>query len=107
MCRTNVRTSSCRSKNSQTERSAQRLEDGGKVAQGRGLVDDAVAPQVSRVLCDVLADLDDVVDVALRVRPPRDGQPRQVEGGRHLRAVRLAAEHHRADLDAAHPPASY
>ena len=42
------------------------------MAKGWWLVHDAVAPQVSCVTSDVLADLDHVVDVALRVRPSRD-----------------------------------
>src|ERR1035437_8076085 len=64
--------------------SAQRLERGREVTQGRGLVPDALPGELTRMPCDVLADLDDVVDVALRVGPPGDGQPHQVEGSRNL-----------------------
>ena len=64
--------------------SAQRFEDGREVAQGPWLVDDPVAGQLIGPAGDVLEDLDHVVDVALRVRPPRDGQAHQVERCRHL-----------------------
>src|SRR5450631_2578559 len=60
---------------------AQRLEGGCEVSQGRGFVHDAVAPELTGMSCDVLTDLDDVVDVALGVGPARDGQPHQVKRG--------------------------
>ena len=65
-------------------RSAQRFDDGREVAQGPWRVDDPVAGQLIGAAGDVLAHLDHVVDVALRVRPPRDGQAHQVERRGHL-----------------------
>src|SRR3712207_7558585 len=58
-----------------------------------------VATQYAGLLGDGLAHLDDVVDVALRVRPARNRQPNQVHRRRVLGSVRVPAEHHRADLD--------
>jgi hypothetical protein len=64
--------------------SAHWFEGGREVAQGGGLVHDPVAGELTGAAGDVLADLDDVVDVALRVGPPWDGQAHQVKSGRHL-----------------------
>jgi hypothetical protein len=68
------------------------------VPQRGWLLDDA---QLAGVRGDVLAHLDHVVDVGLRVGPPRYRQPDQVHRRRLLGAVGVAAEHHRADLAAA------
>jgi hypothetical protein len=48
-------------------------------------------------------NLDDVVDVTLRVGPAGNGQPDQVHGGRSLGTVRMQAEHHGSDLTGPHP----
>src|SRR5581483_8194643 len=78
------------------------LEPGREVPQGAWLVDDAVAGERSRPPGHLDADLDHVVDVALRVRAPRDGEAHEVERGGLLGAVGPQAEHHRADLAPAH-----
>src|SRR5664279_1961702 len=65
--------------------SADRIEGGGEVAKGGGLVDDAVASELGGVDGDVLADFDHVVDVALRIGPARDGQAHQIQRCWHLR----------------------
>ena len=62
-----------------SDRLTQRLEGRREVPQCRGFVDDPHSSKVGRALGHRLADLDRVVDVALRVSTPRDRQPHQVE----------------------------
>ena len=76
----------------------ERGEPGGEVSQRRRLEGDPVSRQPVRLGGHGLTDLDHVVDVALGVRPARDGQPDQVHARRVLAAVGMPAEHHRADL---------
>src|SRR5438876_10299843 len=78
----------------------QRFEARGEVPELRRLLDDAIAAELRRASGDGGNGLDDVVDVALRVRPARDGQAHQIQGGGRLAPVGVAAEHDRADLDA-------
>ena len=70
----------------------------------RGLVDDPEPGQLGRPCGDGVAHLDHVVDVALRVRPPRDREADEVERRGPLGPVGVQAEHHRADLASADAP---
>ncbi len=80
----------------------ERREAGGEVPELRRLVHDAVAAERVLPRGHARDDLDDVVDVALGVGPPRDREPHEIERRRRLGAVGVATEHHRPDLAAAH-----
>jgi len=58
-----------------------RLEAGGEVAQGSGLVDDPHAAQVGGALSHPADHLDDEVDVRLGVDPTRDGETHELHRG--------------------------
>ncbi len=83
-------------------KSSEFFEARGEVPQRRRLLDDAQALELLRLLRDALDDLDDEVHVALRVRAPGNREPNEIHRGGFLGAVGRAAEHHGADLTAAH-----
>ena len=73
-----------------------------EMAQGLRLSDDPIAGQARGGGGDLLADLDHVVDVTLSVGASGDGQSDQLHRGGRFGPVRVAAEHHGADLTATH-----
>ena len=73
------------------------------MAQHRQLLDDAVAGQLTGAGGHFAADLDDVVDVALRIGSPRNGEAHEVHRGGLLGPVGASPKHHRAYLAATDP----
>src|SRR5437868_6121851 len=85
-----------RRRSSSKKRSApDRLELGREVSQDRSLLDKTIAGNVCPPFPDLEDGLDHIVDVALGIDPPRDGQPHQLHGsGRFLPALSVSAAEH-------------